>query len=99
MSRYVFSYTVGDSCELYLESTPEEDRLDQTDGVTLVEFTGNGYLHFWTRCKKLVRDYKRFHEAATGNSYVEYLGISHLSGQWDGEGTITDLWYGDEKTV
>ena len=37
---------------LYLESEPAEDAMDEFDDEIAVGFSGNGYLSFWTRCRK-----------------------------------------------
>lgn len=54
MARYVYTCEDRDSGEVlvYLESTPEEDALDEVNAGVLVGFTGNGYLSFWKRCKE-----------------------------------------------
>ncbi|OLR56226.1 hypothetical protein BHK98_09210 [Hornefia porci] len=36
----------------YLESSPEEDKMDMVEDQMMVGFTGNGYLAFWKRCKE-----------------------------------------------
>lgn len=38
-------------CIQYMESSTEEDKEDYNDGDLLIDFTGNGYLKFWKRCK------------------------------------------------
>lgn len=53
MARYAYSCEAEDGeCLLYLESTPEEERLDEVNAGVFVGFTGNGYLGFWKRCKE-----------------------------------------------
>ena len=54
MARYVYTREVagmeGKSVmDGYLESTPEEDRMDMAGDQIMVGFTGNGYLAFWKR--------------------------------------------------
>ena len=97
MSRYVFTHTVGESCEVYLESTADEDMADCHDGVISIEFTGNGYLHFWKRCKETLAQYERLMDAAKDNPYAESLGIDVPDGEQSS--VITDLWYDEEKRI
>ena len=57
MARYVYTREVagmeGKSVmDGYLESTPEEDRMDMAGDQIMVGFTGNGYLAFWKRCRE-----------------------------------------------
>lgn len=52
--KYLRQFEDGGLVE-YMESTPEEDDMDVDDnGDAYIDFTGNGYLHFWTRCKKQI---------------------------------------------
>ena len=47
MAEYVFTArdTKGE-CVLYAESTVEEDKVDEAEGVS----GGSGYMSFWKRC-------------------------------------------------
>ena len=74
MSRYVFSArdTRG-RCVLYAESTVEEDRLDNAEGVS----GGSGYLKFWERCWKDVVSYGgelhgEFEDLSTGETVKSF---------------------------
>ena len=84
MARYVFTYTKNGVCELYSESTPEEEKLDMVDDQIAVDFTGNGYLKFWTRCKQMIQD---FELGETNDGSTNVVGI------------IEDLDYGTQKVV
>jgi len=42
MSRYNYTYMLDDECTCYLESTPEEDKLDEIEDDIAIDFTGNG---------------------------------------------------------
>lgn len=55
MARYHYSYVLDGVCVRYLESTTEEDRLDEIEDQIAIDFTGNGYLRFWARCKRAAR--------------------------------------------
>ena len=83
MARYVFTYTKNGACELYAESTAEEEKLDMVDDQIAVDFTGNGYLKFWTRCKQMIQDFELGEN--DGNAHV--VGI------------IEDLDYGTQKVI
>lgn len=52
MARYVYTCEDRDSGEVlvYLESTPEEDALDEVN-------PGSGYLSFWKRCKEAAQSF------------------------------------------
>lgn len=52
MARYCYSYTLDGACACYLESTAEEDQLDEIEDQIAIDLTGNGYLRFWARCKR-----------------------------------------------
>lgn len=55
MARYHYTYALDSEYICYLESTAEEDRLDEIEDEIAIDFTGNGYLRFWARCKRAVR--------------------------------------------
>lgn len=52
MARYHYTYVFNGVCIRYLESTAEEDQLDETEDKIAIDFTGNGYLRFRGRCKR-----------------------------------------------
>lgn len=83
MARYVFTYTKNGVCELYAESTAEEEKLDMVDDQIAVDFTGNGYLKFWTRCKEMIQDF----EIGESDESAHVVGI------------IEDLDYGTQKVI
>lgn len=70
MSRYNYTYMLDDECTCYLESTPEEDKLDEIEDDIAIDFTGNGYLHFWSRCKRAVFDLPRGGKSTIVDTYT-----------------------------
>ena len=52
MARYHYTRENKNGVVLYLESEPAEDAMDEFDDEIAVGFSGNGYLSFWTRCRK-----------------------------------------------
>lgn len=52
MARYHYTRENENGVVLYLESEPAEDAMDEFDDEIAVGFSGNGYLSFWTRCRK-----------------------------------------------
>ena len=48
MARYNFALTNDYGCVCYMESTPEEDKLD----IGIGALDGYGYLKFWKRCRE-----------------------------------------------
>ena len=87
MARYVFTYTVDGECQLYAESTVEEDR------------SNDPYLTFWLRCKKMIRDYRRIARAYKGNDLVSDNDREVFAIGKECKGVITDLDYGTEKEI
>lgn len=55
---------------LYLESEPAEDAMDVFDDAITVGFSGNGYLSFWTRCRKAAEAMPGGLRAAAGGRCV-----------------------------
>ena len=97
MARYVFSYEIDGDTVIYEESSPDEDKMDISNGAVLINFTGNGYLKFWKRCMNIVGEYERIARAIDGTSFADIVEPKFVVGI--GRGTFTDLWYGDEKIV
>ena len=52
MARYHYTRENENGVVLYLESEPAEDAMDEFDDEIAVGFSGNGYLSFWTRCRR-----------------------------------------------
>lgn len=52
MARYHYTRENENGVVLYLESEPAEDAMDVSDDAIAVGFSGNGYLSFWTRCRR-----------------------------------------------
>ena len=52
MARYHYTRENENGVVLYLESEPAEDAMDEFDDEIAVGFSGNGYLRFWTRCRR-----------------------------------------------
>lgn len=52
MARYHYTRENKNGVVLYLESEPAEDAMDEFDDEIAVGFSGNGYLSFWTRCRR-----------------------------------------------
>lgn len=52
MARYHYTRENKNGVVLYLESEPAEDAMDEFDDEIAVGFSGNGYLRFWTRCRR-----------------------------------------------
>lgn len=77
MSRYNFALT-NYECVLYMESTPEEDKLDELGDCLLVQFTGNGYLHFWTRCQKAIMNSGLFGTATITDTWDDSEKVWHI---------------------
>ena len=54
MSMYAFTLVEDGEVKAYAESTEEEEQLDLTEDGLAINFTGNGYLAFWKRCKQIL---------------------------------------------
>lgn len=95
MARYVFEYLIGDKLVGYLESTPEEDKMDA--GVE--EFDGSGYLSFWKRSKKVAMDWNELIMMCNNNKVL--MDVLELEEIPEGERTATiyDNWYDAEKAI
>lgn len=63
MARYHYTRENENGVVLYLESEPAEDAMDEFDDEIAVGFSGNGYLSFWTRCRRAAEAWNRNHVA------------------------------------
>ena len=77
MARYVTVYKVQDEVILYIESTTNEDR-------PICEEYGDGYLDFWSRCRKEIMAYEEEHPEYKGEGYADLDNLY--------EGTTRRIW-------
>lgn len=83
MPRYTFSITYHRGSKgnvgAYIESTVEEDELDMADDYIMTDFTGNGYLKFWKRCKQEEIKFNKVHpDVSSYGCCIDdtYFGVS-----------------------
>ena len=69
MARYHYTRENENGVVLYLESEPAEDAMDVSDDEIAVGFSGNGYLSFWTRCRRAI---DRVNRAYADEDYDRY---------------------------
>ena len=74
MARYHYTRENENGVVLYLESEPAEDAMDEFDDEIAVGFSGNGYLSFWTRCRRAAEALPNGLKYAAGGRYVHGRG-------------------------
>lgn len=108
MARYHYTRENENGVVLYLESEPAEDAMDEFDDEIAVGFSGNGYLSFWTRCRRAAEALPNGLKYAAGgrcvitDTFGELFEETYIQGEiairsYDSTGTTIEHYLGNAE--